>query len=82
MNNVSFKLFRIFDSDDNIGMFYRLIMKSVLDTAKSNKMVDREFLSQCSKLCIQIRHSYDGRYQKQINNEFCPKIFQNTLNIE
>jgi len=50
----------VFDSNDNLDMFYRLLTSSVLDTSRKNKMVDKEFLSECSKLCIQIRHSYES----------------------
>ena len=56
---------RIFDSDDNLDMFYRLLTKSILDTSRKNKMADKQFLSECAKLCIQIRHSYENR---------CPNI--------
>ena len=61
--------FRIFDSDHKLDMFHSFLDKSILDGSNQNRsMSDKIFLAESSKLCIQIRHSYERRFN--FENEY------------
>ena len=51
-------LCRIFDSNTKLDMFLNLLSSSVLESKAKTRMSDRDFLTNSTKSCIQILHSF------------------------